>query len=468
MNIPDRKKWTVLATVVLMSFMSCLDASIVNIALPTIRASLSVKMADVEWTITAYLMTICATILIFGRLGDLRGKTGVFQFGVVIFTLGSLACGMSKTLTSLVAFRVLQGIGAAAYMANNQGIITQTFQPGERGKALGILATAVATGTMLGPVVGGLIVSSFDWRCIFFINVPLGVFSFIAGIAVLPKEQGHKERFDAAGAACFLIFILSLIGGLTFGQTLGFSDARVKASLIAAFPAAIAFLLIEKRTAEPILNLGLFRNRNFSVGLGCAIISFICMNASIIILPFYLQLAHGLDPARTGIIMMVSPLIVAALSPVSGILTDKFGAEGPSFAGLTLMCAGFAFMGYLDVATPIPIALVFFAILAIGQGFFQPANNTLIMSSVPRSALGVAGSVNSLSRNVGQAFGVTIGTTILYILMSRKAGYAVIDYIPGKNGIFIYAMHRVYGTLAALSLFGATLTFVRLRSVKKV
>jgi EmrB/QacA subfamily drug resistance transporter len=463
MDTTDKKRWTVLAVVVLMSFMSCLDASIVNIALPTIRESLSAKMADVEWAVTAYLMTICATILIFGRLGDLRGKTRIFRAGAVIFTIGSLACGMSESLATLVAFRVLQGVGAAAYMANNQGIITATFKPGERGRALGILATAVALGTMLGPVAGGLIVATFNWRFIFFINIPLGMIACIAGAAVLPKEEVRHERFDCAGAGLFLVFILALIGGLTFGQTLGFSDYRVIASLVASIPAAVAFILVEKRTLAPILKPALFRNRQFSVGIACAIISYVCLNASVIILPFYLQIAHGLDPARTGFIMMVSPLVVALLSPVSGVMTDRLGAEGPSFAGLALMCAGFLLMGTLNATTPIPLAIACFVILAVGQGFFQPSNNTLIMSSVSRNELGVAGSVNSLSRNVGQALGVTAGTTLLYLLMSRKAGYAVFDYVPGRNDVFIYAMKRVYAALALFCLIGASFTFARFR-----
>ena len=213
-GIPTKasSRWVICIVVILMTFMSCLDSSIVNIALPAMSAELKSPMSSIEWVVTAYLVAISATILAFGRLGDMHGKARVFQWGTVIFTLSSLGCGLSHSLPALVLWRIAQGIGAAAYMANNQGIIAQTFEPGERGRALGMLGSSVALGNMLGPAVGGAIVTGHAWNGIFFINVPLGLLAMVTGRCVLPKEARRGGTLDVPGAILFGGFVaLSIV-----------------------------------------------------------------------------------------------------------------------------------------------------------------------------------------------------------------------------------------------------------------
>ena len=188
-----KKEWAILLTVLPMTFMTTLDSSIVNVALPTMAKELNTSMAGIEWVVTSYLIVICATILLFGKLGDVLGKTRIFKFGIGVFTIGSLLCGFSNTLFMLILSRLVQAIGAGAAMATNQGIITETFPPNERGRALGMTGTAVALGTMVGPTLGGLIVSISPWEYIFLINIPIGILVYIGVIKILPFKKKASD-----------------------------------------------------------------------------------------------------------------------------------------------------------------------------------------------------------------------------------------------------------------------------------
>lgn len=456
------KKWIILFITVMMSFMSCIDSSIVNVALPTIAKSLSVTMQSAELVIVGYILAICATILIFGRLGDIKGKIKVFKFGMITFTLCSLACGICNSLGLLIIFRILQGIGAATYMANNQGIITQTFPKNERGKALGILATFVALGTMIGPPLGGWIVSIVSWNYIFLINIPIGIITIVLGLIILPKDKTIDEKLDIKGAILFFTFIVLLFASLIESQKVGFKNPYIILSISTSIICGILFVILEKKVNTPLMQLRIYRNKIFSQSLICAFISFICINASIIILPFYLQNTLKLTPLFSGVLMMISPLIIAIVSPFSGNLSDKIGSELPAFLGLLLMSVGFGCMSSLTQTSSIINVVVFIAIMAIGQGLFQPPNNSLIMSSVPNNELGVAGSINSLVRNLGQIVGVTLTTTILFNCMSYKIGYSVHDYIEGRDDVFLYGNRFIYITLTIICVSGAFLSLLRL------
>jgi EmrB/QacA subfamily drug resistance transporter len=464
---PERyqNKWPILFVVSAMSFMSCIDASIINIALPAMSHNLRAPLAAIEWVVTSYLLIICATILIFGRLGDLRGKTEIFKWGMIVFTLGSLLCGLSGSLSVLVVCRVIQGIGAAAYMANNQGIITQSFPPQERGKALGTLASLVALGTMLGPVLGGLILTALSWNYIFFINVPIGLGAiwYAAKILTVDRNAAKQEvPFDIKGAVLLFMAITCFFAALLGGQRLGLTNPLILVGLGAAFAGLVAFVGVEQQNEAPLLQLSLFRNGLFTVALLCAVIYYVCLNASIILLPFYLQNTLSLAPWIAGLVMMIAPLMMTVGSPVCGALSDKIGSELLSFIGLTVMSLSFLMMAGLGQNSALTAIVVFVALIGLGQALFQPSNNSLIMSAVPGTKLGIAGGINSLGRNLGQIMGVTVATTLLYNWMSYKLGYRVTDYLSGRDDVFVYGMRNVYLTLVVLCAIGALVSLVRL------
>lgn len=452
----------ILIVVIAMTFMATLDSSIVNVALPVLSHQLSVPISSIEWVAASYSMIICSTILFFGRLGDIIGKSRIFHIGTILFTLASLLCGLSTSFAMLIACRFLQGIGASAYMANNHGIITELFPRESRGKALGILVTAVAIGNMVGPSVGGMILSVFHWNYIFYVNVPFGMIVFLLGIKFLPRGRKKQEKLDIAGSILQFVTTLLFFGSLILSQQISIFHPYITAGITASIILGIIFVYVEKKKNEPLLDVKIFKSIKFSANLGCALTSFICIASSSILIPFYLQNALGLSPFCAGLFMMLPPLILAVCSPVFGGISDKRNPEKVIFVGLLILSLGFFLMSQLTETSSVIFFAVFVSTTAAGQAIFQPANNALIMSSCPKSKLGIVGSVNSLVRNLGQTVGITLSTTLLYSFMSNKAGYKITDYIAGRDDVFIYGMRHVYLILVAICLIGTCLTGGRL------
>lgn len=463
----DRSRWSILIIVLMFTVMSALDGSIVNVALPKMATALNVTTSSIQLVATSYLIVIAGTVLIFGRLGDMLGKAKMFKFGLALFTFGSLLCGITSSFPILILARVVQAIGAAGTMANNQGIITETFPQNERGKALGFLGTSVALGSLVGPGLGGLIVGVASWEYIFLINVPIGIIALFYAFKLLPKGyKKAKGKMDVIGAVLFMFTIVPLFGALDEGLNIGFANPMILLSFAVAILSFIIFIFVEKKKENPLLQLQIFSNKLFSLSIFCAFITFVAIFCNNIILPFYLQDVMNYTPQHTGLIMMVYPLLLTVVAPLSGSLSDKIGSEILTFIGLILISLGLILMSTLNVDSAVTITIIFIGIMSIGMGLFQSPNNSLIMSTVPRDKLGIAGSVNALVRNLGMVCGIALATTLLYSMMSSKIGYRVTDYVVGRNDAFIYGMRTVYITAAIISLVGAALTFLRLSGKK--
>jgi len=465
-NLYD-KRWLILLTTVLLTFMAVLDSSIVNVALPVMAKKLDVSMASIEWVVTSYLIVIVGAILIFGRLADIKGKATIFKSGIIIFTIGSLACGISTSLVMLVFSRALQAIGAAATMATSQGIITHVFPSSERGRALGINGTFVALGAMVGPPIGGIIVSALSWNYIFLINLPIGLIAFILAKNTLPKSSKViNEKLDIKGGILFALTIILLFGSLTYGKEVGLNNPIIILCFIFAIILFVIFISSQRKTEVPLLNLEIFDNFLFSLSIFCAFISFVAIASSSIIIPFYLQDVMELNPSVTGLLMMVSPIVLSIVAPISGHLSDKVGSEILTFIGLVGTSLGLILMSTLNQYSALGTIVVFMAIMTLGNGMFQSPNNSLVMSTVPKNKLGIAGSINALVRNLGIVVGVSFSTTLLYNSMSSKIGYHVTGYIPGQDDIFVYGMRNVFIAAAIICGIGAILTAYRLYGSK--
>ncbi|QCT69950.1 MFS transporter [Eubacterium maltosivorans] len=453
-------KWSILFTVLIMTFMVTLDGSIVNVALPVMSSELNASMGDIEWVASIYLVVTCATILIFGRLGDMIGKVRIFQIGVILFTIGSLLCSISGTLPLLIGARVVQGLGSAAALANNQGIITESFPPDERGKALGFVSTFVALGSMTGPTLGGMILTVLPWTYIFLINIPVGVLSFLIGLRTLPNKKPAKPgRLDAKGSVLLLLSILLLFGSFTLLQN-GVS-LPIIIGIIAGAVFLVLFIVVEKRMDDPLVPIGIFKNKMFSLNLFTMLTAFVAIGANNIIMPFYLQDARQFSPGMAGLLMTVIPLITAVMGPISGTMSDHIGSELPTMIGLIFTTIGLALMTMLGIDTTIAVIILFLAVIAVGSALFQSPNNSLVMGSVSRDELGLVGSLAGLVRNMGMSVGITAGTSLLYSRMSDMAGYRVTNYIPGHPDIFLYGLRSVYIMLAVVVFVGALLTIIR-------
>lgn len=454
-------KWTVLFTVLIMTFMATLDSSIVNVALPVMQKALDAGLDQIQWVSSVYLLTTCAFLLVFGRLGDLYGKVRFFQIGVAIFTIGSLACGLSTTLEALVASRVVQGVGGAAAMANNMGIITEAFPSRERGRALGLLASFVALGMMCGPVLGGFIIASMPWEYIFLINVPVGVASLVLGRFTLPHSRpaAGTGSMDTLGALLLIPGMLLTFLSATMVQ--GDQGLPVLIALVAGVALLAMFVGHERRTTEPLVNLAIFRDKRFVVNLICLFISFVAIGVYELMTPFYLQDARGFDPGLSGLIFCVIPLVNALVGPIAGSVSDRIGCNVPTCVGLASFSVGLYLVGTLGMDAGIPQILMFLGLSSFGTSLFQSPNNSLIMGSVPIEMLGFAGSASALARYLGMAVGISGSMSILYGGMSAAAGHPVTAFVEGRPDIFLYGYRIVYVVTAALVAIGFAFTLYR-------
>ncbi|OAX48387.1 MFS transporter [Paenibacillus sp. AD87] len=464
----QKRRWIILIVLNLFTFMSTLDGSIVNIALPVIAKRMDLTVAEAEWIVTAYLMTICAAILFFGKLGDIVGKIKVFKWGMIIFTLGSLLCGFSFSLPLLLGSRLLQALGAAMTMANSQGIITDIFPTTERGKALGLIGTFVSLGSIAGPSLGGFIVSGLGWEYIFLVNIPVGLIAIAIGWKVLPADRTKlKVRIDKAGGLLFPLFIIALFSGLLLGQQVGYGDMRIVAALIISAIVFVIFLFVEIRKPEPMLKLTLFKNPLFSLSILCGFLVFVANFCFNIIAPFYTQSILNLTPSHAGLLLMLFPIVMVIVAPLSGALSDKIGSELLTFAGLIVMVIAQVGLARLHSGSSIILVGSWIGMLGLGSGLFQSPNNSLVMSKVPKTQLGIAGSINSLVRNMGMVVGITVATTTLFGVMSNLAGRRVTGLVPGRPDLFLSGMHVVFMTSALICLVAAVLTGWRLWSAKR-
>lgn len=455
-------KWVILATVLAMTFMLWIDSSIVNIALPVIARELNVTMGDVQWTVTSYILVATVMMLVCGRLGDMYGKVRIFQIGVVFFTVSSLLCGLAPTLPLLIAARALQGLGMAAAFANNQGIITETFDATERGRALGILVTVAAVGSMLGPSAGGLVLAFLPWEFIFFVNVPVGVLSFVVGLRVLPNRiPEHPARLDVRGSILLVASLMLIVASLTLMQS-GVTVRKV-GMLAAGVVLLVLFVVVEKRLENPIFPLALLRNKTVVINMFTALVMFFVVGAQNMILPFYFEDALGMSAQQSSLFLTVTPIVTGIMGPIAGSISDKIGCYKPTCFGLLMVTVGEIAFGFFGLEAGVPQIVVGLMLYAVGDGVFNPPNNSLIMGTAPADQLGVVGGLAGFSRNLGQTLGLTVATSVLYASMSAQAGYTVTGYLDDAPDIFITAMHLVFFTVAAVAAAGFVATLLRAR-----
>lgn len=298
--------------------------------------------------------------------------------------------------------------------------------------------------------------------------MPIGIIAVVLGMKVLPKDLVRvQSKIDLPGSLLFSFFILTLFAGLLLGQQLGYGDVRIITALAAAAASFAAFLLVELRSSAPLLQLSLFKNPLFSLSILCAFLVFAANFCFNIISPFYAQNMLGLTPFSAGFLLMLFPISMVIIAPLSGALSDKIGSEFLTFAGLIVMVIAQFGLARLHEGSSVILVGVWIAMLGVGSGLFQSPNNSLIMSKVPRTQLGSAGSVNSLVRNVGMVVGITIATSILFNVMSSKAGYRVTGLVEGRPDIFLSGMHVVFMTSSAICLVSALLTGWRMVSIRR-
>lgn len=463
-KVVQKNRWWILVAVSMFTFMSTLDGSIVNIALPTISKDMQVPMNQSEWIVSIYLMMVCACLLLFGKIGDSWGKIKIYRIGTLIFVIGSLLCGFNHSLTFLLFARVIQALGAAMTMATNTGIITEVFPMNERGRALGMIGAFVSLGSIAGPGLGGLILAHFSWAYIFWINVPVGIITMLISEKFLPKDITlSAEKIDMGGFAAVAATIMTFFGGVFLGQEHGFLTPIPLALFVLAVISFFIFLYVEKKVKLPLITFSIFKNKVFTMSLVTALLIFSSNFFVNVVIPFYLQSARGLSPSYAGLLMMVFPFLMVIGSPLSGYLTDRVGPEVLVLIGLVMLSVTQLMYMFMHADSPLWYYVVATAIMGLGNSLFQSPNNTMVMSSVTKENLGVAGSLNSFARNLGMVVGISLATTILYDAMSSKMGERVTTYIAKRPDVFIYGMKITFLGSFLLCLAALLLTLYRVK-----
>lgn len=411
-------------------FLATIDGSIVNVALPTLTAEFDVPFAAVQWVVLAYLLTWATLSVTIGRLGDMIGKKPIYTYGFAVFTLGSVLAGLSPGIYWLIGFRVFQAIGAAMVLSLGLALLTEAFPSSERGKALGVAGSMVSVGIVLGPSLGGILIDALGWRWIFFVNLPVGILgTLMASRFIAARRPPGGQRFDFAGAILFFFTLLSLLIALSFGQEVGFADGWILALFAAAAAGAIAFLVVERRIAQPMLDLTMFGNSDFSLGLLNGFLVFLALAGMFITAPFFLSDTLGLATRNVGLVLAASPVMVGITAPISGRVSDRIGPRPVAMIGLAVTATGYLLMQTLsDVSSAWHVVLVMLPIGA-GMGIFQSPNNSAIMGSVRPERLGVAGGMLGLNRLIGQITGIA-GLSTFWVarlnsrMLSEAAGPA--------------------------------------------
>lgn len=449
-------KWQVMTAVGVAVFLGTVDGSIVNIALPTIVDEFGTSFGVIQWVPLSYLLVQATLVLGMGRLGDIAGRKSMFIIGFAIFTAGSALSGLSPTVAWLIVFRVVQGIGSALIFSMTAALITESFPPSERGKALGVNGTIVSTGIISGPILGGLIIDAVDWRWIFYVNLPVGIVGILAALRYLPHSKPEsRERFDLNGAVLFFVGLLTLLLGLTLGQDLGFADPLVLSLYVMAGVSLASFIVVEQRVLHPMLDLHMFRSRDFSISLFARFVTFAAMSGISLILPFYLTNVLGLAPRGVGFAMAALPVTMGIVAPLAGAWSDRNGVRRVAMVGLVLMVVAFGVARlFLDVDTPIWLFVIAAFLLGLSFGTFQAPNNSAVMGAVPHARLGVASGLITITRITGWITGIAVMGTIWAVRTSAYAGGDAAEDAPavaqaaGLSDVLLISM----GVLAAITL----------------
>ena len=467
-------KWLILSTILMGATMSALDVSIVNVAMPTLKNTFNVSMAVIEWIVMAYMLALTIFLPFFGRLADIFGRSRLYNIGFIVFSAGSLLCGISYTAGFMIASRVVQAIGAGLLQANSVAIITHVFPSNERGKAIGIQGAVQAIAMAVGPFVGGILIATVGWRSIFFINIPIGILGTVAALFILPSDRKTQERekIDYLGTAFFASGLAFLMLAFNEGVKLGWASHTIVMYFGFGIMSLLFFVITELKVEHPLIDLELFRNAAFLLGNLTGMLSYYVLFAVMFFMPFYLERVLGCSVTLTGLLLTPLLLAMAVVAPFSGHISDKYGSRIMTTSGTLISAAACFSLIFMGESVKMPILAGTMVLLGVGLGLFTPSNNSAIMGAAPKEKLGVAGGVLNMTRSLGLIFGVNISGVVLTTLEHQylaEKGYVNVHRVfsnsaiplPVKSGAFMHGFIVVIITLLAFNILSALLSSVR-------
>jgi EmrB/QacA subfamily drug resistance transporter len=410
----DRRKWWTLGAVAFALFMIMLDNTVVNVALPSIERGLGAGLSELEWVLNAYVLCFAVLMLMGGKLADLFGRRRIFLIGLIVFTGMSLACGLATSAGELIAFRAIQGAGAALMLPATLAIITAAFPPRQRGTALGIWAGVSAMALAIGPLIGGVLTEHISWSWIFFVNVPIGVVGVLVGLVVIAETRDTTvgQRLDIPGLVASGAALFALTFALIEANNYGWTSPAILGLFAGAAAAFAVFLLLERRPG-PMLDLSLFRNGTFSGANIVALLVTLAMFGVFFFMSLYVQRILGYSPVQAGAIFLPMTLLIVVVAPISGRLSDRVGSRWLMAGGLALLGVALILFSRLGTGSDFWSLLPGLILAGVGIASTMSPMTAAAMRSVPVTSAGVASGVLSTFRQVGGAMGIAIMGAIL-------------------------------------------------------
>ena len=442
-------KWWVFVTVSCGSLMASIDVSVVNLALPALQAQYHISLAQVEWVVLSYLLVLTSLLLTMGRLADVVGRGRLYSWGFVAFTVGSVLCGAAPSVPVLIGFRALQAVGSSMLISSSTAILLDAFPTNQRGQALGLTSTVFALGSMIGPTLGGALLTWFGWRSIFYVNVPVGALGMSLAFVLLPREPGRRQgRFDLAGSALVGLGIAGLLLAVNTGQQEGWTP-RVLSLIALTLALTTAFVLRELTARFPLLRFGLFRTPGFSPALIGQTMQTMSGSSNLFLLPFFLVSIQGRSEAEAGLILLASSVTSSVVSPFGGWLSDRFETRVVAAIGAAGMTGGYLLLSGLELSwRPIDI-MARIVVLSIGSGLFISPNASAAYEHVRVEDRGVAVGTLAFIRNLGFTLGTALAASVWTLRRLADAHSLGVD--PNSASAQVAGLHDTYLVIAVLA-----------------
>ncbi|MES1246855.1 MAG: MFS transporter [Actinomycetota bacterium] len=460
----QHRKWWTLAAVSFGLFMIMLDNTIVNVALPSIERDLHMTVSNLEWVVTAYALSFAALLITGGKLGDFYGRRRMFVLGLVIFTGSSLACGLAPNAGFLIGARAVQGAGSALMNPATLSIITATFEPKERGRAIGIWAGVSAMALSIGPLLGGIIVDNLNWNWIFFVNVPVGIAGIVVSQIVIreSRDTSAEQSIDFPGLATSGLGLLALCYALIEGNRHGWASGEIIGLFAAAVVLLAAFVLVERHQRLPMLDLSLFRNTTFAGANTVAMLVTLGMFGVFFFVSLYVQNILGYSPTRAGAVFLPMTVLITLIAPVAGNLSDKIGSRWLMGTGMALLGIGGLFWLRIGLHSSYWTLLPPMVIGGVGMAITMSPMTSAAMQSVPIDKAGVGSGVLNSFRQVGGSLGIALMGAIL-------ASYAAASSAPRavQAQSFVNGLHAALVASACIAFAGSIVALTTVHATRR-
>jgi len=438
------RRWWVLAVLCVSMLVIVMDNTILNVAIPKLINDLNATNSQVQWIIDSYTIVFAGLLLTTGSLSDRFGRKGALQVGLVMFAAGSVLSALATSAPQLIATRAFMGIGGALIMPSTLSLLTNTFRdPKERGRAIGIWAGFSGVGVAAGPLVGGVLLKHFSWSSVFWVNIPIGLTALVAGAFLLPKSrEDRSDRLDPIGSLLSIVGLATFLYGVIEVPGKGFSNGDVLAGFGLGILAITAFILWERHTDHPMLDMKFFKNPRFTAANTAVTLTFFAMFGSLFLMTQYWQFVHGYSPLEAGVRLIPYAFGMMIMAPLSSRLVERIGSKRVITIGLGVVTVALIALSFLQRDTPYALAIIPFVMMSTGIGLVMPPATESIMGSLPRDKAGVGSAVNDTTRQMGGAVGVAlIGAVVSSIYASevtsaaRRFGVSGSDLAEAKSSL---------------------------------